>query len=137
MQPVAESPAKQPGLTAAEVQARWTDVVEHVTAKKRMLGVLMSSARPLGVEDGESGERLVIGFGSEFNLKRAELAANRQAIEEGVRHVFGRPYRLRYTLASGGASGLLDDPVISYAVRAFGGQPRRIDDQDVSSDQVP
>ena len=109
-------------------------MVEHVTARKRMLGVLMSSAQPLGVEDG--GERLVVAFGTDFNLKRAELAANRQAIEDGVRHVFGQPYRLRCTLAAGSASALLDDPVISYAVRVFGGQPRRLD-EDVSSEQLP
>ena len=122
-------------LTLGEVQARWPDVVEHVTARKRMLGVLLSSAQPLGVEvqAGEHGTRLVVGFGTDFNLKRAEMAANRQAIEEGVRHVFGRPYRLRYTLVAG---RLEDDPVISYAVRAFGGRPRRVD-EDVSSEHVP
>jgi DNA polymerase III subunit gamma/tau len=119
----------------AAVQARWADVVEAVTARKRMLGVLMSSAQPIGVEEG--GERLVVGFGSDFNLKRAELAANRQAIEEGVRHVFGRPYRLRCTLAATGGSPLLEDPVINYAVRAFGGQPRRLADSEAEPTTEP
>jgi DNA polymerase-3 subunit gamma/tau len=140
--PPLPEPIPRPSATAAldlaTIQARWPDVVEHVTARKRMLGVLLSSAQPLGVEApaDQHGERLVVGLGTEFNLKRAELAANRQAIEDGVRHVFGQPYRLRCTLAAGSASALLDDPVISYAVRVFGGQPRRLD-EDVSSEQLP
>jgi DNA polymerase III subunit gamma/tau len=130
--PPPPEPAPSPNqqhLTPEEVQARWPDIVERVTARKRMLGVLMSSAQPLGIE--ENGERLVVGFGTSFNLKKAELAANRQAIEEGVRHVLGRHYRLRYTLAEG---RLEDDPVISYAVQKFGGRPRRVgSDEAVSS----
>jgi hypothetical protein len=123
------APAEPTVLTPEELQARWADVVEHVTARKRMLGVLMSSAQPLAIE--ENGERLVVGFGTSFNLKKAELAANRQAIEEGVRHVLGRHYRLRYTLTEG---RLEDDPVISYAVQKFGGRPRRVgSDEAVSS----
>jgi DNA polymerase-3 subunit gamma/tau len=132
--PAPESAAPNPQqLTPEEVQARWPDVVEHVTARKRMLGVLMSSAQPLAIE--ENGERLVVGFGTDFNLRKAELAANRQAIEEGVRHVLGRHYRLRYTLVT---DRLEDDPVISYAVQKFGGRPRRVEaDEAVSSEHVP
>jgi hypothetical protein len=108
-------------------------VVEHVTARKRMLGVLMSSAQPLAIED--DGARLVVGFGTSFNLDNAEKAANRRAIEEGVRHVFGRSFGLRYTLVT---DRLEDDPVIGYAVQKFGGRPRRVtSDEAVSSEHVP
>jgi DNA polymerase III subunit gamma/tau len=133
MQPESAPAATPEPLTPEELQARWPDVVERVTARKRMLGVLMSSAQPLAIE--ENGERLVVGFGTPFNLKKAELAANRQAIEEGVQHVLGRHYRLRYTLV---ADRLEDDPVISYAVQKFGGRPRRVaSDEAVSSEHVP
>ncbi|HYY88317.1 MAG TPA: hypothetical protein VFA49_05950, partial [Chloroflexota bacterium] len=121
---VASAPAETPDL--GTIQARWPDVVDYVTQRKRMLGVMMSSTQPLGLEEG--GQRLVVGFGTDFNLKRAEQFGNRQAIEEGVRHVYGRSYRLRCTLgASGEGTALLDDPVISYAVRTFGGEPRRVE----------
>src|SRR5262249_39573107 len=112
-----------PDADVSALRARWPDVVDYVTSRRRMLGVMMSSAQPLRLDN----ETLVVGFGTDFNLKRAELAANRQAIEEGVRHVFGQPYRLRCTLAAAGSPGLLDDPVINYAVRTFGGQPRRVE----------
>ena len=108
----------------ATLRDRWPDVVDHVRARKPMLGALLSSAQPLRVEDGA----LVVGFGTEFNRKRAEIGANRQAIEEGMRHALGQAYRLRCTLASAadGGPNLQEDPVINYAVRAFGGRPTRV-----------
>jgi DNA polymerase III gamma/tau subunit len=128
--PLPPEPAPGPNpeaLSLEAIQARWPDVVEYVMAHRRILGI--RHAMPLALEDGEHGQRLVLGFGNDVYLKRAEAARNREAIEAGVQAVLGRQYPLRYTLV---ADGLDDDPVISYAVRAFGGQPRRLE-EDVSS----
>jgi len=40
----------------------------------------------------------------------------------------GRAYRLRCTVnnTADGQPSLLEDPVINYAARTFGGQPRRV-----------
>jgi hypothetical protein len=89
-----------------------------------MLGALLTSARPLAVDD----DVLTILFETEFNRKRAEIGANRLAIEAGVQHAMGRAYRLRCTVGTqaDGARSLLQDPVINYAARTFGGEPRRV-----------
>jgi hypothetical protein len=113
-------------LSLKVIQARWPDVVEHVLAHRRIQGL---SRALVAVEDGEHGQRLVLGFGNDVYLNRAQAAKNRQALEDSIQAVLGRRYALRYTRVS---DDLDDDPVISYAVRAFGGQPRRID-EDVSS----
>jgi hypothetical protein len=125
------SPAEEPAEADAEralalAQERWPDVVEHVTARKHLLGAMLNSARPLRLEHSTS--TLVIGFATDFNRKRAETAANRQAIEAGLRHALGRDWRVVCTLAAPpeGAEPLLEDPVINYAARTFGGQPRRL-----------
>ncbi|SRR6266545_2004406 len=106
------------------LKARWPDVIDHVKTRKPILGALLSSARPLAVEDGV----LTVAFETEFNRKRAEIGANRLAIEAGLQHAYGTQYRLRCTVGNhhDGAPSLLEDPVINYAARTFGGQPRRI-----------
>jgi DNA polymerase-3 subunit gamma/tau len=116
-------------LSLQAIQARWSDVVEYVMGHRRILA--LRGATPLAVEDAEHGQRLVLGFGNEIYLKRADAAANRQAIQDGISHVLGRRYALRYTVVTG---RLEDDPVISYAVQKFGGRPRRVgSDEAVSS----
>ena len=125
-EPVAPSaaPAESLAPEADALRARWPDVVDHVKSRKPILGALLSSARPLSVD----GAVLTVAFETEFNRKRAEIGANRQAIEAGVEHALGRPYRLKCTVnnAADGQPSLLEDPVINYAARTFGGQPRRV-----------
>jgi len=100
--------------------------VDHVRSRKPILGALLSSAQPIALEDGQ----LTVAFGTEFNRKRAELAANRQAIEAGLQHALGRAFKVKCTVAnSGGAPSLLEDPVINFAQRTFGGEPRRLGDE--------
>jgi hypothetical protein len=106
------------------LKSRWPDVVDHVRSRKPILGALLSSARPVSTD----GAVLTVAFETEFNKKRAEIGANRQAIEAGIEHALGRAYRLRCTVngAGDGQPSLLEDPVINYAARTFGGQPRRV-----------
>src|SRR6266540_3099711 len=134
--PIAPSPAPEPEpraqpAPAAEpstevIRSRWPDVVDHVRSRKPILGALLSSAQPVSIEDTV----LTVAFGTDFNRKRAELAANRQAIEAGLQHALGREFRLKCTTAasSEGAPNLLEDPVINFAARTFGGEPRRLSD---------
>jgi hypothetical protein len=71
---------------------------------------------------------LVVAFSTEYNRKGAEKPTNRQLIEAAFERVYGIAYRLRGTVANGddAAPSLLDDPVINYAARTFGGQPKRV-----------
>ena len=114
-----------PAPDPAFLRSRWPDVVDHVKTRNGILASLLTSARPERVEDGDG---LVVGFGTDFNRKRAESSANRKLIEDALQHAFGRHYRLRCTVAAAdAAASLLNDPVINYAARAFGGQPRHLD----------
>jgi DNA polymerase III gamma/tau subunit len=123
------APAKVEGAVpapdAAALRAKWPDVVEHVKAKNGILGSLLTSARPQHLENGDA---LVVEFVTDFNRKRAESSPNLKLIEDALEHALGRRFRLRGTVGSGTDRGqsLLDDPVINYAARTFGGQPRRI-----------
>jgi DNA polymerase-3 subunit gamma/tau len=106
------------------LKAKWPDVIEQVKRRNGLVGSILGSAEPLGLEDSV----LVVAFSTDFNRKTAEKATNRQLIETAFERVYGSAYRLRGTLAGGAAGpGLLADPVINYAARTFGGQPRRVD----------
>jgi DNA polymerase-3 subunit gamma/tau len=113
------------GASAESLQQRWPDVIDHVKSKKPILAALLSSAHPEHLD----GNVLTVAFSTDFNRKRAELAANRQTIEDGLQHALGRALRLKCTVqteSNGGEPSLLDDPVINFAQRTFGGQPRRV-----------
>jgi DNA polymerase-3 subunit gamma/tau len=111
--------------------AKWPDVVDHVKARNGILGSLLTSARPKQLENGDA---LVVEFVTDFNRKRAESSSNRKLIEDALEHALGHRYRLRGTVGSAAKSGqsLLDDPVINYAARTFGGQPRRVASDEAS-----
>jgi hypothetical protein len=120
------SPPPPPSVPSGEPSLlnRWPDVIDHVKNRNPMLASALISAQPLAVENTS----LVVAFASDFNRKSAESARNRPLIETAFQRVYGTPYRLRATVASGGenAPNLLDDPVINFAQRTFGGQPKRV-----------
>ncbi|HET6318064.1 MAG TPA: hypothetical protein VFG86_16540, partial [Chloroflexota bacterium] len=119
-------PAPAAEASAELVRSRWPDIIDHVRSRKPILGALLSSAQPIALEQGT----LTVAFGTDFNRKRAELAANRQAIEAALQHALGTQLKLVCTTASSnGEQGLLEDPVINFAQRTFGGEPRRVDDE--------
>ncbi|MBV9131442.1 MAG: DNA polymerase III subunit gamma/tau [Chloroflexi bacterium] len=122
--PKAEAPtASEPPAPRgdAQLRGRWLDVVDHVQRRNGLLASIVRSAEPLAVDDAV----LVVAFSTEFNRKTAEKSTNRQLIETAFERVYGTAYRLRCTVASG-ENGLLDDPVINFAQRTFGGQPKRV-----------
>jgi DNA polymerase-3 subunit gamma/tau len=133
-QPVAEtsSAAPPPPPPASRddsgLAAKWADVVDQVQSRNGLLASIVRSAHPLGIENSI----LIVAFSTEYNRKAAEKPTNRQLIETAFERVYGTAYRLRGTVANGDseAPNLLDDPVINYAARTFGGQPKRL-----SSDQ--
>jgi DNA polymerase-3 subunit gamma/tau len=107
------------------LKLRWPDVIEQVKNRNSLLASTLGSAHPMGLEDNV----LVVAFATDFNRKSAEKTTNRQLIETAFQRVYGMAYRLRCTVSSTaetGAGGLLDDPVINYAARTFGGQPKRV-----------
>jgi DNA polymerase-3 subunit gamma/tau len=122
--PVDTSPAEV-GPAATALQLRWADVVEHVKNRNSLFGATLGSAHPVGLD----GNVVTVSFATEFNRKSAEKSTNRQLIETAFERVYGTAYRLRCTVstaAEAGVGSLLDDPVINYATRTFGGQPKRV-----------
>jgi len=111
--------------TDGPLHLRWPDVVDQVKSRNGLLGSALGSAQPLAIED----QVLIVAFATEFNRNSAEKPTNRQLIERAFERVYGTAYRLRCTVSTGteaGVGGLLDDPVINYATRTFGGQPKRL-----------
>jgi DNA polymerase-3 subunit gamma/tau len=110
-----------PLATDASLRSRWPDVVDHVQRRNTLLAAMVRSAQPLGIEESV----LTVAFSTEHNRKSAERSTSRQLIETAFERVYGTAYRLRAVVASDGGN-LLDDPVINFAQRTFGGQPKRV-----------
>ena len=120
----ATPPPVSGGSQSSPLYSRWPDVIDHVQRRNGLLASIVRSAQPLGLEESV----LVVAFSTEFNRKTAEKSTNRQLIETAFERVYGSAYRLRCTVANtenGGAS-LLEDPVINFAQRTFGGEPKRV-----------
>ena len=100
---------------------RWPDVVEQIQLRNGLLASIVRSAQPLTLDDTV----LTVAFSTEYNRKSADKSTNRQVIEAALERVFRAPYRLKAIVAAD-AGSLLDDPVINFAQRTFGGQPRRV-----------
>ncbi|HEY1297770.1 MAG TPA: DNA polymerase III subunit gamma/tau [Chloroflexota bacterium] len=100
---------------------RWPDVVEHVQRRNSLLAAMVHSAQPVAVDDSV----LTVAFATEHNRKSAERSTSRQLIEAAFERVYGSAYRLRAIVAADSGS-LLDDPVINFAQRTFGGEPKRV-----------
>jgi DNA polymerase-3 subunit gamma/tau len=111
-------------MSDSALSSRWPDVIEQVKNRNPILASLLGSAHPVGVQDSV----LIVAFGTEFNRKSAESNTHRQLIETAFARVYGTSYRLRCTVRSevDGGANLQDDPVINYAVRTFGGEPKRV-----------
>ena len=123
--PTVEAAAARVGRGDGTLAERWPDVIEQVKQRNGLVASILNSAQPLRIEDS----LLVVAFSTDFNRKTAEKTTNRQLIETAFERVYGTAYRLKCTVAEAGDGGpsLHDDPVINYAVRTFGGQPRRLD----------
>jgi hypothetical protein len=119
--PPAEVPAP---VLETTLETRWPDVIEQVRNRNPILASLLGSAHPVAVQDSV----LIVAFGTDFNRKSAESKNHRQLIERAFERVYGTAYRLRCTVRAepDGGTNLLDDPVINYAARTFGGQPKRV-----------
>jgi DNA polymerase III subunit gamma/tau len=109
--------------TDRSLTERWPDVVEQIQRRNGLLASIVRSAHPLALDDVV----LTVAFSTEYNRKAADKSTNRQVIEAALERVYGTAYRLRAIVAaeSSGPS-LLDDPVINFAQRTFGGQPKRV-----------
>lgn len=113
-----------PGAELQAVLDRWTDVVEQAATRRVGLRTALATARPKRVDD----DTLVIQL-ARFHHKRAVMPENRSAIEAALLQAVGRQYRVRCVPEGEGESdasepSLFDDPVIRYAAKTFGGEPR-------------
>jgi DNA polymerase-3 subunit gamma/tau len=113
-----------PPVADENLKSRWADVIEHVKSRNPILASLLGSAQPIALEESV----LVVAFGTDFNRKSAESRTHRQLIETAFERVYGTAYRLRGTVGSdaNAAPSLLEDPVINFAQRTFGGEPKRV-----------
>jgi DNA polymerase-3 subunit gamma/tau len=107
--------------TSPLLRDRWPDVVEQIQLRNGLLASIVRSAQPLTLTDAV----LTVAFSTDYNRKSADKSSNRQVIEAALERVYRAPYRLRAILAQE-AGSLLDDPVINFAQRTFGGEPRRV-----------
>jgi hypothetical protein len=108
-----------PGRSLGE---RWPDVVEQIQRRNGLLASIVRSAHPLTIDD----TLMTVAFSTEYNRKAADKSTNRQVIETALERVYGAAYRLRAIVAADSGPSLLDDPVINFAQRTFGGQPKRV-----------
>jgi DNA polymerase III subunit gamma/tau len=116
-EPVAPAPAANGALAA-----KWADVVDEVKRRNGLLASVLGSAQPLSID----GSALTVAFSTDFNRKTAEKATNRQVIESALQRVYGSELRIKGTVKDGEGASLMDDPVINFAQRTFGGQPKRL-----------
>jgi hypothetical protein len=117
------SAAPRDGIGGDTLLARWRDVVDQVKTRNTLLASALLSAQPVEATNNV----LRVAFATEFNRNSAEKASNRQLIEKACERVYGVSYRLQSIVRDAADSpSLLDDPVINYATRTFGGQPRRV-----------
>jgi hypothetical protein len=115
-EPVAPAPAANGALAA-----KWADVVDAVKERNPLLASNLSSAQPIAIDESV----ITVAFSTEFNRKGAEKSTNRMVIESALKRVYGTELHLK-AVADGGSASLLDDPVINFAQRTFGGQPKRL-----------
>lgn len=118
----APPPAPPPARSDASLVDKWADVVDAVKERNGLLASNLSSAEPVSIEKTV----ITVAFSTEFNRKTAEKSMNRQLIEAALKRVYGAELRMNATVANGEAASLLDDPVINFAQRTFGGQPKRL-----------
>lgn len=112
------------GASLELILERWPDVADRVRERKKFL--FLGNARPVKLE----GDVLTVAFETDSMCKRADSGPYREVIVAVLSEVLGRSYRLRCKKVGAteteDETSLFDDPVISYAVRKFGGRPRRL-----------
>ena len=116
-----DTPAPFPAeLTAEVLERRWPDFIAALKSRSATLPGLLT-CRPAAVE----GDSVVLAFENEFLRGKVEEEKNKRVVEETLRELTGRPYRIRCVLAGQVASGPPsgspdDDPVVRFAVEELG-----------------
>jgi DNA polymerase-3 subunit gamma/tau len=119
--PPRPSPAAAPGgdpPSLEQVKAQWAQFRRMVRQKNILLEAVLSSGRPLRVEQNA----LIIGFDHSFHKGRVEEEANRRLIEEVLSRLFGCPMSLRCEIAAAqpAAAAAEQDELVQAAVKEFG-----------------
>jgi len=94
--PAEEEPAADDGPPLKAIQDRWQELLSAIRPRNLSLEALLRSGRPVGVE----GNTVLIGFVHKFHRSKVEEEANRQAVEETLAQLLGRPVRVRCVLVS-------------------------------------
>jgi hypothetical protein len=79
--------SEPPMPTAAQMAARWDQVVKRVARRRRILATILSAARPLRI----AGQRLVLSFPPQhrFQQELVESEEYRSLLEEELKKAFG------------------------------------------------
>jgi DNA polymerase-3 subunit gamma/tau len=110
----------EPGALDLEGMAElWPAVLESIEAERPLLANALRSARPMSLGDGE----LTLGWAESagFSRKKAEDAANREAIVQAIRAVTGASLRLAHALQPDAepAAAMSEDELIERFVEEF------------------
>lgn len=112
-------------IDVARVRDRWPDVYDFVKARNHMFAAMLLTSKPVRLE----GDRLILAVGTAMNVRAVQKPNNTQCLESAFAHVFGHPLRVKPIVADESAGpSLFDDPVLSFAAKTFGGEPRLVEE---------
>jgi hypothetical protein len=96
LQPVAAAAPEDRALELETLIARWPAVLDTIRTQNALLGAVVEGARPVALADG----KLTLAFPADasFLRKKAEEAANREAVSAALRTATGHALALGYEL---------------------------------------
>jgi len=115
-------------MTLAWLGEHWGELLRVIRPLSRPVEALLNSCEPVSV----NGDLVTLGFHHGFHKERMDEEKNRQVVEDALRQIGGRMYRVDTTLRKGDReqsrgkaeeerrARLLENPVVSEAINRFG-----------------
>jgi DNA polymerase-3 subunit gamma/tau len=111
------------GANLARLREAWPDVLEAVKAMSNNVHVLLTTARPR--ELNATGTLVIAVDPGRRNERLSKEHGTRDTIQKAIQQVVGATLKVQCVVGGDEAGDLLEDPVIRFAVKTFGGEPRR------------
>ncbi|MFH1383885.1 MAG: hypothetical protein ABIH47_02845, partial [Candidatus Omnitrophota bacterium] len=119
-------------ITLTMIEEQWTNILNEVKKKRMSLGVFLSEAEPIDVEE----DVLVVGFPSEFAFHKETVATidNKRSVEAAIENIMKTPLRISYVVTKKDVreevlDAALDNghhsKIVESAVNIFHGKPVR------------
>jgi DNA polymerase-3 subunit gamma/tau len=121
-------PSDESGMTLAWLGEHWGALLRAIRPLSRPVEALLNSCEPVSV----NGDLVTLGFYHGFHKERMDEGKNRQVVEDALRQISGRMYRVNATLRKGDReqsrgkteeerrARLLKNPVVREAINRFG-----------------